>query len=49
MAGDTLDVNGMQMYFETHGEGEPLLFLHGGLGAGDNWKHIFPRRRRAIG
>jgi len=42
MAGGTLDVNGMQMYFETHGEGEPLLFLHGGLGAGDNWKHIFP-------
>jgi pimeloyl-ACP methyl ester carboxylesterase len=42
MAGERFDVNGMQMYFETHGAGEPLLFLHGGLGAGDNWTHIFP-------
>ena len=23
------------------GEGEPLLFLHGGLGSGDNWRYIF--------
>ena len=36
-----LETNGAQMYFETHGDGEPLLFLHGGLGAGDNWTHIF--------
>ena len=35
------DVNGIQMYFETHGDGEPLLFLHGGLGSGDNWRFIF--------
>jgi len=42
MAGELIDVNGMQMYFETHGDGVPLLFLHGGLGAGDNWKSIFP-------
>jgi len=41
MAGELIDVNGMQMYFEVHGDGEPLLFLHGGLGAGDNWKYIF--------
>ena len=39
--GDLFDVNGIQMYCEVHGEGEPLLFLHGGLGSGDNWRYIF--------
>jgi pimeloyl-ACP methyl ester carboxylesterase len=28
-AGQTVEVNGMQMYYETHGEGEPLIVLHG--------------------
>ncbi|GLQ56713.1 alpha/beta fold hydrolase [Devosia nitrariae] len=28
-AGRTVEVNGMQMYYETHGEGEPLIVLHG--------------------
>lgn len=36
-----LETNGAQIHFETYGDGEPLLFLHGGLGAGDNWTHIF--------
>ncbi|MCU1504567.1 MAG: mhpC, partial [Ilumatobacteraceae bacterium] len=25
------DVNGLRMYYEIHGEGEPLLLLHGGM------------------
>lgn len=29
------------MYYETHGDGEPLFWLHGGMGAGDDWRHIF--------
>ena len=36
-----LDTNGIQIYFETHGDGEPLLFLHGFLGSGDTWQYIF--------
>ena len=36
-----LRVNGIEMYFERHGEGEPLLLLHGGGGAGVNWRLIF--------
>ena len=24
-------VNGLRMYYEVHGEGEPLVLLHGGL------------------
>jgi pimeloyl-ACP methyl ester carboxylesterase len=27
-------VNGLNMYYEIHGSGEPLVLLHGGLGAG---------------
>src|SRR5438309_10167131 len=27
------DVNGIKLYYETHGTGKPLILLHGGLGA----------------
>ena len=37
----TIELDDMTMYFETHGEGEPLLFMHGGMGAGENWRYIF--------
>src|ERR1700752_4858731 len=36
-----LDTHGVSLHYDVHGEGEPLLFLHGGLGAGDNWRYIF--------
>jgi len=35
-------INGFEMYFEDRGAGEPLLLLHGGMGIGDDWRHIFP-------
>ena len=28
-AGDRVEVNGMQMYYEVSGEGDPLIVLHG--------------------
>lgn len=34
-------VNDIEMYYETRGEGEPLLLLHGGGGVGANWELIF--------
>lgn len=29
------DVNGINLYYETHGTGRPLILLHGGLGSGE--------------
>jgi pimeloyl-ACP methyl ester carboxylesterase len=28
-------VNGLDLYYETHGSGRPLILLHGGLGSGE--------------
>ena len=34
-AGNYADINGLHLYYETHGSGRPLILLHGGLGTGD--------------
>jgi len=39
--GQTIPINGMEMYYEIRGTGEPLVLLHGGTGAGVNWGLIF--------
>ncbi len=31
--GNHAEVNGLDMYYEIHGSGEPLILLHGGVGA----------------
>ena len=36
-----IDVNGIQMHWTVAGEGEPLLWLHGGMGSGPDWQYIF--------
>ena len=36
-------MSGIDMYYEIHGQGEPLLLLHGGTGIGANWNLIFPQ------
>src|SRR5580704_1268262 len=37
--GNTLQVNGFELYYETQGSGEPLLLLHGGGGCHDDWAY----------
>jgi pimeloyl-ACP methyl ester carboxylesterase len=32
-------VNGIEMFYETDGSGEPLLLLHGGGGCHEDWVH----------
>jgi pimeloyl-ACP methyl ester carboxylesterase len=36
------DVNGLSLYYEEHGSGEPLVLLHGGLGATELWGPVLP-------
>lgn len=36
-----IDVNGITLHYDVHGEGDPLLWLHGGMGCGGDWAHIF--------
>lgn len=36
------DINGCQIAYDVRGEGDPLLLLHGGMGAGADWKYVFP-------
>ena len=38
----TTSMNGFEMHYEVRGDGEPLLLLHGGMGIGDDWCHVFP-------
>src|SRR4051794_39111424 len=45
------DVNDIKMYYAEYGEGEPILFIHGGLGNADVWGHQvadFARDHRVI-
>src|SRR5499427_6539160 len=37
------EVNGLNLYFETHGAGRPLVLLHGGLGSGEMFGPILPQ------
>ena len=44
-------VNGLNLYYEIHGTGEPLILLHGGLGATEMFREILPfllKARRVI-
>jgi pimeloyl-ACP methyl ester carboxylesterase len=36
------EVNGINLYVETHGTGRPLVLLHGGLGSGEMFGPILP-------
>jgi pimeloyl-ACP methyl ester carboxylesterase len=45
------EVNGLNMYYETHGDGRPMVLLHGGLGSGEMFGPILPtlsERHRVI-
>ena len=36
-----IEVNGIELAWDEIGQGEPLLWLHGGMGCGADWKYIF--------
>jgi pimeloyl-ACP methyl ester carboxylesterase len=35
-------VNGINLYYESHGSGRPLILLHGGLGSGEMFAPVMP-------
>ena len=39
---ETLSANGITLHYETHGEGKPLLLVHGGLGHSGAWEKQIP-------
>ena len=41
-AGHYAEVNGLNLYYEMHGTGRPLILLHGGLGSGEMFGPILP-------
>ena len=40
--GQYAEVNGINLYYETHGSGRPLVLLHGGLGSGEMFGPVLP-------
>jgi pimeloyl-ACP methyl ester carboxylesterase len=40
--GTYAEVNGVNLYYEVHGSGRPLVLLHGGLGSGEMFAQILP-------
>ncbi|HYU63912.1 MAG TPA: alpha/beta hydrolase [Verrucomicrobiae bacterium] len=41
--GQYAEVNGIRLYYETHGAGRPLILLHGGLGSGEMFAPVLPQ------
>jgi pimeloyl-ACP methyl ester carboxylesterase len=49
--GQYVEVNGLKMYHEVHGQGKPLVLLHGAFGTAEGWGQILPalsKQRRVI-
>jgi len=42
MPGQIQALNGVELYFEVHGEGDPLLLLHGFSGCSQDWSALPP-------
>ena len=40
--GKYAEVNGINLYYETHGSGRPLILLHGGLMSGETFGPVLP-------
>jgi pimeloyl-ACP methyl ester carboxylesterase len=40
--GTYIEANGLRVYYETYGEGEPLLLIHGGTATAQSWTSHLP-------
>src|SRR5512136_1975743 len=51
-SGNYATINGLKLYYEIHGTGQPLILLHGGLGVVEMFAPILPdlaETRQVIG
>jgi pimeloyl-ACP methyl ester carboxylesterase len=49
--GEYLQLGDISMYIEQHGKGEPIIFLHGGMGSANSWAdqvEFFSKNYRVI-
>lgn len=49
--GDYINLGDISMYVEQHGKGEPIIFLHGGMGSAASWANqveFFSKNYRVI-
>ena len=49
--GEYIKLNDIAMYVEQHGSGEPIIFLHGGMGSSNSWAdqvEFFSKNYRVI-
>ena len=37
-----IDINGVMIYYEVHGDGEPLVLIHHGIGCVKMWEKLLP-------
>ena len=42
-SGKYANVNGINLYYEVHGTGRPIVALHGGLGSGEMFAQVMPQ------
>lgn len=43
-----IDIDGLRLHYEITGAGEPLLWLHGFLGSGSDWRYVFDETPRGF-
>ena len=41
-SGRSIDVNGVALYYEEQGEGDPVILIHGGLASSAMWQAVLP-------
>jgi pimeloyl-ACP methyl ester carboxylesterase len=42
LSGRSVDVNGVALHYEEHGDGAPLILIHGGLSSSSDWHPVVP-------
>jgi hypothetical protein len=47
--GAFVPVNGLRMYMEEHGQGDPLLLIHGGVVHAGMWRTFLPELAASSG